>query len=170
MLELRGPAKRRLLSDSDIHAGFDAGLIVSETLSAASVILARDPHRSVVAADSWNVAGADEWVERELTSLVDLDDDWDGYGAFAPTAEALREAAQFLQIWRGLPRRPAVTGSTEGGVLLEWAADDVELVLEFEDHGEVSAYVRIGQTELEGPVHEHQETVRVALARLATAT
>ncbi len=170
MLELRGPAKRRLLSDSDIHAGFDARLIVSETLSADSVILARDSHRSVVVADSWNVADSDRWVERELTSLVDLDDDWDGYGAFAPTAEALREAAQFLQIWRGFPCRPAVTGSTEGGVLLEWAVDDVELVLEFEEQGDVSAYVRMGQTELEGPVHEHQETVRVALARLATAT
>ena len=170
MLELRGPAKRRLLSDSDIHAGFDARLIVSETLSADSVIFARDSHRNVAAGNSWDVADPDKWVERELTLLVDLDDDWDGYGAFAPTVEALREAAQFLQVWRGFPCRPAVTGSTEGGVLLEWAVDDVELVLEFEDQGEVSAYVRMGQTELEGPVHEHQETVRVALTRLATAT
>lgn len=167
MLELRGPAKRGMLTDSDVHAGFDARLIVSGTLSADSVILAGEPHRSGVVTDPWSDAGSDKWVERELTSLVDLDDDWDGYGAFAPTVEALNATAQFLQFWRRYSCRPAVTGSTEGGVLLEWVTDGVELVLEFDDQGEVSAYVRMGQTETEGPVLEYQETVRAALVRLA---
>ena len=170
MLELEDHSKTRMLSDDDVHAGIGATSLACGTLSADSVILAGRPHHVIVAQDWRHSPGSDGWVEQELTRLVDLDDNWDGYSAVAPTAEALRAAAHFLEMWRPQPCRPTVMGSTEAGVLLEWETDEVALILEFEEQGDVSAYVQMDQTEVEGPVPEHLEAVRDALERLAKVT
>ena len=170
MLELEDHVKRRMLSDDDVHAVFGVRSLACGTLSADSVILAGRPHHVIVADNLSHSLLSDDWVEQELTQLVDLDDNWDGYGALAPTAEALGAAAHFLQMWRQESCRPTVMGSTEGGVLLEWETDEVDLILEFEDLGVVSAYVRMGQTEVEGPVPEHLEAVRDAFGCLAMVT
>ena len=110
----------------------------------------------------------ERWWVTEMTRLVDLDDDWDGYGATAPSSRALYVASQFLQQLEPLhdTPKPCVMGSSEGGVLLEWETDDVDLILEFEALGNVNTYVRTPTAEVEGPVEEHVTHVIEALSRL----
>ncbi len=103
-----------------------------------------------------------------LAALVDLDEDWDGYGALSPRPEAVEAANDFLRSLLALTSlpEPDVMGSTEGGVLLEWETADVDLILEIEPLGTANAYVKTPLFEVEGPVGEHVIQVGEALALL----
>ena len=50
--------------------------------------------------------GIPQVVIELLAPLVELDDDWDGYGALAPRAGALKAAADVLVEWGGAFRLP----------------------------------------------------------------
>ena len=109
---------------------------------------------------------ADDWVTSELLGLVDLEENWDGYGAHPPTPVALRLVSKFLKSWSAQPCRPWVMGTPEGGVILEWETEDVDLILEFGEIGQTNAYARMQHVECEGPVHEHWNIIFDALDRL----
>lgn len=105
-----------------------------------------------------------------LAPLAALDDDWDGYGALAPRAGALKAAADVLVEWgRSIPS-PQVMASVGGGVLLEWESRDVDLVVDVEAEGSVSVYVRACDAESEGPLDEHRQEAEQALTLLALAS
>ena len=57
-------------------------------------------------------------------------------------------------------------GTPEGGVLLEWETEDVDLILEFGEMGQINAYVRTQYVECEGSVREHWSIIWDALDRL----
>lgn len=109
---------------------------------------------------------ADDWVNSELLDLVDLEEDWDGYGAHPPTLLALEIVGKFLKHWSAQPCRPWIMGTPEGGVILEWETEDVDLILEIGEEGHNNAYVRTQHAECEGPVHEHWNMICDALDRL----
>ena len=105
-----------------------------------------------------------------LAPLAALDDDWDGYGALAPRAGALKAAADVLVEWgRSIPS-PQVMASVGGGVLLEWESRDVDLVVDVEAEGDVSVYVRACDAESEGPLDEYRQEAEQALTLLALAS
>ena len=111
--------------------------------------------------------GIPQVVIELLAPLVELDDDWDGYGALAPRAGALKAAADVLVEWgRSIPS-PQVMASVAGGVLLEWESRDVDLVVDVGAEGSVSVYVRACDAESEGPLDEHRQEAEQALALLA---
>lgn len=128
-----------------------------------------DHSRLEAVTDSW----AADWLAPALTRLIDLDEGWDGYGAAAPSSEALSVASYYLRTlgtWKRQPPPPAVMASTEGGVLLEWQTEEVDLILEFESRGEVNAHVRTESLETEGPAGDQIDRVAEAFSRLWDAT
>ena len=113
------------------------------------------------------------WAYRKLRHLRTLGDDWDGYGAVAPVDEALARAHEFLvtlETWPPHVPRPDVMASTEGGVLVEWDADSVEVIIEFPVRGCVNVYLKTPRTEAEGPVEDHRDDLSEALSRLVRLT
>ena len=57
-------------------------------------------------------------------------------------------------------------GTPEGGILLEWETEAVDLTLEFDELGHIIAYVKTQYLECEGPVVEHWNTVVDAMSHL----
>lgn len=113
------------------------------------------------------------WAYDKLRPLRMLDDDWDGYGAVAPSDEALARAHEFLvtlETWPTCAPRPDVMASTEGGVLVEWDADGVEVIVEFPARGCVNVYVKTPRAEAEGPVTGHLDDLSQALSHLVRLT
>lgn len=113
------------------------------------------------------------WADRKLWRLRTLGDDWDGYGAVAPDAGALARAHEFLATLETWPRhvpRPDVMASTEGGVLVEWDADGVEVIIEFAARGCVNVYLKTPRAEAEGPVEDHLDDLSEALSHLVRLT
>ena len=102
-----------------------------------------------------------------MLQLVDLGDNWDGYGALRPNPDSLKASSEFLKAWQSDWTRPVVLASTEGNVVLEWYQDDLILILEFEAPGGVTSYVKYGGNESEGPVSENIDAIRNALACVA---
>lgn len=113
------------------------------------------------------------WADRKLRPLRTLGDDWDGYGAITPAREALARAHEFLVTLESWPRhvpRPDVMASTEGGVLVEWDADVVEVIIEFPARGCVNVYLKTPRAEAEGPVEDHLDDLSEALSHLVRLT
>ncbi len=116
---------------------------------------------------------SDSWADRKLRRLRTLGDDWDGHGAAAPASEALARSHQFLVTLETWPRhvpRPDVMASTEGGVLVEWDADGVEVIIEFPVRGCVSVYLKTPRAEVEGPVEDHLHDLSEALSYFVRLT
>lgn len=111
------------------------------------------------------------WVAAEMERLQKLGDDWDGHGAIVPTSEALSQAHEFLMAldgsWPRKALRPAVMASTNGGVILEWVAGEVELVLEFDSDARTQVYVKMRGRETEGPAIDHLAQIAETLACLS---
>ena len=105
-----------------------------------------------------------------LAPLVELEDDWDGYGALGPRVGALKAAADVLVEWGQNVPPPQVMASVGGGVLLEWESRDVDLVVDVGAKGDISVYVRGGDGESEGPLDEHRQEAKQALALLASTS
>ena len=105
-----------------------------------------------------------------LAPLAALDDDWDGYGALAPRAGALKAAADVLVWWGQNVPPPQVMASVGGGVLLEWESRDVDLIVDVGADGDISVYVRGGDGESEGPLDEYRQEAEQALALLASTS
>ena len=57
-----------------------------------------------------------------------------------------------------------LTASVDGGILLEWDSDDSDLLLSIDKNGHVTAYLRNGTTEVEGPLSSHQLAVAETLS------
>jgi hypothetical protein len=113
------------------------------------------------------------WADRKLRRLRTLGDDWDGHGAAAPAREALARAHEFLVTLETWPRhvpRPDVMASTEGGVLVEWDADGVEVIIEFPAQGCVNVYLKTPRAEAEGPVADHLDDLSEALSHVVRLT
>lgn len=105
---------------------------------------------------------------RALEPLLSLTDDWDGHGAIAPSIDALKITSTFLRSLSGAAQVPDVMASVSGGVLIEWEAAEVDLILEVESHGSVNVHVRKGDTEEEGPLAAHRVAVSEALSFFAS--
>ena len=113
------------------------------------------------------------WAYGKLRPLRALGEDWDGHGAVTPAGEALARAHEFLVTLETWPRhapRPDVMASTEGGVLVEWDADGVEVIIEFPARGCVNVYLKTPRTEAEGPVKDHLDDLSEALSHIVRLT
>lgn len=105
-------------------------------------------------------------VGQVLAAHGALSDNWDGDGAIAPGVMAIRVAQSFVT---ELPTgaTPSVSASVEGGVLLEWESQTVDLVLEIANSGAVDALVSWHSgSEVEGPLATVKQHVLDALAAL----
>lgn len=105
-------------------------------------------------------------VGQVLAAHGALEDNWDGRGAVAPSLASIRIAQRFVA---DLPTSavPSISASVEGGVLLEWESQVVDLMLDIANSGLVEALVcwPTGE-ELEGPLTTVKQPVLDALALL----
>lgn len=110
--------------------------------------------------------------------LFDLIDGWDGYGALAPAPQALSAAARLVQAIvdaraagpLGGLFLPDVMAAVNGGILLEWESDEVDLQITVDPDQRLSVYVRRANEEFEGPLADFQDAAASALVRLADAS
>lgn len=78
-------------------------------------------------------------VYAELSAHGAMVDNWDGEGARAPTHIAIAMCQHWID---GLPAwwpQPSIYPSVEGGVIMEWNHDKVDLFLTFDNSGQVEA-------------------------------
>ena len=78
-------------------------------------------------------------VLREIGTLADLQENWDGYGAGPIRTDVLWYALRLLQSVMDDSPAPQMTPMSHEGVLLEWVRDSVRLEIEIENAGK--AYI-----------------------------
>ena len=83
--------------------------------------------------------------DRDPTAYGELPDNWNGYGAPAPTAEAIQAAKRLIRSAAD-PRPTRVAPSAMGGIAVEFAAADREVVAEFFNSGAAHALFTVEST------------------------
>jgi hypothetical protein len=152
------------MSEAEIDPFPSSGSGGAVLLSGVEVASVLDPAESMLPADSRREGvGAGSL----LGPLLDLDANWDGYGALAPSPGALSLAAKFLNSARDRLPVPDVMASVAGGVILEWESSDVDLILEVGPLGAVTAHVRRGDLAEDGMLAELEPAVAEAIGVLA---
>src|SRR5262245_53287231 len=78
------------------------------------------------AADAVPDAGAWEPAVQTIVGFQHLGDDWDGFGAEAPSRELLESAIGLAYVFKenGVPPPNRVAPGVEGSVILEWQFPD----------------------------------------------
>lgn len=80
-----------------------------------------------------------------INTLLSLPPGWDTYGALAPSVEAAKKAISILRsLARAGGRMPAIVPTSTGGIQLEWHNSGVDVEIEIEQNGAVSAFVETG--------------------------
>jgi hypothetical protein len=93
----------------------------------------------------WDVAYLPKYLE--ICSYLGLSDDWDGYGADRPTADAIFAAIEGLAIAQRmkLPAPEVMVGSS-GDVALYWRRGDQYAELGFDQSGRFYMFARVGES------------------------
>jgi hypothetical protein len=105
-----------------------------------------------------------------LQDLGTLDYDWDGYGALAPTRQALERAWYLasMLVEGGLPV-PQAFPTRKGGLQLEWHDADASLEWELDPDGLTGLFIfddhRTGRT-LDGELPDAEPRLVEALLRI----
>jgi len=115
-------ADEGLMSNLKLHRGPPSSVMLSE--ATISVLVPR-----------WF-----EGVERKLMSFVNLEANWNSYGA-RPVHESVARAASDLlrQLVRPSATEPAVVPTSGGGVQIEWHTRSLDLEIELASVGRLSA-------------------------------
>ncbi len=112
-----------------------------------------------------------DWIDMEMTTLRELDENWDGYGAEAPLDSTMQQARAFLHhvgTQTVVPKKPTVMPSNDGGVMLEWETDAVYFIFEFLPNGRISAHAETSSVDFEGDIEHHIDDARSAWFQLIT--
>ena len=105
-----------------------------------------------------------EFIPR-VTSLLELESDWDSYGSAPPSFHSVVYALTLVhQVGHGLPE-PAVTALAGGGVALIWASEQGKLEIEIEGAGQ-GGYFFVDRQGNEEPI-ESDDLNPVAIQELA---
>jgi len=97
----------------------------------------------------WRLPVADSnestWPEgavRRLGALNRLHPGWDGDSARAPSPAILAAVSQFVlsDLVAGLAAKPDLVPTAEGGILIEWHTEAVDLIIEPSVSGEAGSY------------------------------
>lgn len=79
-------------------------------------------------------------LQSQLAELANLEDDWNGYGAKAPSQRALRAAAELLVMLNDLDFLPSrIVASADGGVSLVFLIPDGYVDIECFNEGGILA-------------------------------
>lgn len=123
----------------------------------------------------WAPASNKRWVQEvgdQLDKLRALEEDWDTYGSPPLSTLALDLTERLLDQVRSLaPPVPRLSGTSEGGVTFEWTNATLELIIEVDPLGEVSALVKdvVSGAAGEGSLVDLSELLSRALASLSLA-
>ncbi len=120
--------------------------------------------------------GSIKWMRPlldRLEAIVELPDDWDGYGSPAPRVEALIRCLgvlqQFMQADMALP---AVAPTTTGGIQFEWHRGGWDIEVEvFPDLVAVAWGKSVsGQEQFYGSIEDVREDLILNLKRISAST
>ena len=89
--------------------------------------------------------------DRDPSAYGELTDNWNGYGAPAPSADAIRAAKRLIRSAAD-PRPTRVAPSAMGGIAVEFAVADREVVAEFFNSGAAHALFTVEST---GEMFDH---------------
>lgn len=97
----------------------------------------------------------DDWYENcadKLRSIGAMEEDWDSYGANAPSSLALHYAHAFLHHIRTVVgvAEPTICAARDGSICFEWEDDIRLLTTRINDRGEHHYYFEGCDEELEG--------------------
>jgi len=90
-------------------------------------------------------------AESELELAARLENDWDSYGAAAPSVEAIRRAGELLRDLRAKQFLPTtIVPSAEGGVAFYFISGDRTSYIEYRNSGEaiLAMYAPVGEPEI----------------------
>lgn len=114
------------------------------------------------------------WIEdatADLARWVTAGDDWDSYGARAISSHVAKRVHKLLRVLAsaGVPR-PFLTGTSGGGINLQWEIGHSDLQFSFEESGNDTAMYCDEETGVswEGPVRKSTEFLRSMIARSAS--
>lgn len=108
-------------------------------------------------------------VAERLNELAALPDGWDGRRAPAVSLEACMGAAQVLgELADEQIPRPFISPSLDGGLLMEWDRDGIELDVFVEPDGIATVYYEHGDSGWDGDWESRREGVRLVLHHLST--
>ncbi len=107
-------------------------------------------------------------VTDRLNELAALPEGWDGKRAPAVAPQACVSAARMLsELAEELVPRPDISPSLDGGLLLEWDRDGVELDIFIEPDGSATVYYEHGERSWDGDWESKREGVRLLLTHLS---
>lgn len=84
-----------------------------------------------------------EWIAATKIRIKEfglLEPNWDSYGASAVSLSALDRAHRMVDQMAGLPWRPFVVPTPDGGIQFEWRAGEYELALQVKADAEVEVF------------------------------
>lgn len=89
-------------------------------------------------------------LEDRLSKLLYLRPDWDSYGAQPIQAKAADQAVTLLLgVMNDRSPTPSVVPTSAGGVQLEWHVQEIDLEIEINPAGNVTAFSRDGRSGIE---------------------
>jgi hypothetical protein len=82
------------------------------------------------------------WAQNQVSPLISLGENWDGYGASAPDQFAIALAVGFLAALGeiGFTEEPFVTPTRTGGVAFLWERENAELEVRCESTGQLHSF------------------------------
>ena len=103
-----------------------------------------------------------------LSYLYEVEDNWDGHGAFPPAPRAIDRADQLLRVLLQVVPDPDVLPTVDGGVLLEWESPSAVVSIAVSKIGAADVLISDLQSELEGPLDENVDAALDSLLTLAS--
>jgi hypothetical protein len=90
-------------------------------------------------------------ISEALRALGQLEQGWDDHGASPVKARVLNAVANFLNslATSGLLYSPSLVPTREGGILIEWHTNDVDVIIDVSPDEETASYVSIPALDIE---------------------
>jgi hypothetical protein len=101
--------------------------------------------KSLSGLDQVDTASVRAEIASSLQALTELPEGWDGIDASPPRPRILRAVNNFLNSLTvsGLRSVPSLVPTREGGLLIEWHTNDVDVIIDVSPDEETSSYIAI---------------------------
>lgn len=86
-------------------------------------------------------------LQKKIESFINLENDWDGYGAMPISRNVITDALLFLGNLPDCIHPPVVNPSADNEIVFYWRTEYGRSILSFFGDSKYHAYIRIGKSE-----------------------